>query len=109
TIKMVLKLRCFVSAVDDPAVICRVGVGLRTQLKAKVFDHVSGRAGQGLRDAAEVCHDSFDAVALALNFGLQALHLVAVKRVGDILLVSVSRDVAKSGLAPRGSGLLVSA
>ena len=91
TIKMVLKLRRFVGAVDDPAVICRVGVGLCTQLKAEVLDHVSGRAGQGLRDTAEVCNDSFDAVALALNFGLQALHLVAVERVGDILLISVSR------------------
>lgn len=43
------------------------------------------RAGQRTSDTAQVDDDRFDAVALALDLGLQALHLVAVEGVGDIL------------------------
>ena len=35
--------------------------------------------------AAEVDDDGLDTVAFALNLGLQPLHFVAVKGVGDIL------------------------
>jgi hypothetical protein len=90
---MILKLRRFVRAVDDPAVVGRVGVGLCTQLKAEILDHISGRAGQGLGDAAEIGHNGFDAVAFTLDLGLQALHLVAVKGVGDVLYIPVSRSL----------------
>jgi len=79
-----------VSAVDDPAVICRVCVGLRTKFEAKVFDHIGRRAFQRLRNAAEVRDNSFDSVALSFNLGLQALHFVAVEGVGDILFHGMS-------------------
>jgi hypothetical protein len=42
------------------------------------------RAGQGLSNTAQVDDDGLDAVAFALDLGLQALHLVAVERIGDI-------------------------
>ena len=37
-----------------------------------------------LSNAVEVDNDSLDAVALAFNLGLEALHLVAIEGVGDI-------------------------
>ena len=45
TVEVVLKLGRFMSTVDDPTVICRICIGLCTQLEAEVLDHVSGRAG----------------------------------------------------------------
>lgn len=36
-------------------------------------------------NAAEVGNDSLDTVAFALDLGLEAFHLIAVERVGDIL------------------------
>ena len=52
--------------------------------------HTSWWTGKGLGDATEIDDDGLNTVAFAFNLGLQALHLVAVERVGDILiLVSV--------------------
>lgn len=42
------------------------------------------RAVEGVGNAGQVDDDGLDAVALALDLGLQALHLVAVEGVGDI-------------------------
>jgi hypothetical protein len=42
------------------------------------------RAGEGLSHAAQVNDNGLDAVALAFNLGLNALHLVAVEGVRDI-------------------------
>lgn len=56
--------------------------------------------GQGLGDTAQVDNDGLDTVTLALNLGLDLLHLVAVELVGDILymlLVSgqgINKDVS---------------
>jgi hypothetical protein len=83
-VEVVLELARIVGAVDDPAVVVGAGVGLGSQLEAKVLDDVSRRAGQGLSDAAQIDDDGLDTVALALDLGLQALHLVAVEGVGDI-------------------------
>jgi len=38
-----------------------------------------------MSDAAQVDNDSLDSVSLALNLGLDLLHLVPIKGVGDIL------------------------
>ena len=44
--------------------------------------------------AAEIDDDGLYAVAFALNLGLQLLHLVAVKGIGDILgFVSASKPI----------------
>jgi hypothetical protein len=83
-VEVVLELARIVGAVDDPAVVVGAGVGLGSQLEAKVLDDVRGRAGQRLSDAAQVDDDGLDTVAFALDLGLQALHLVAVEGVGDI-------------------------
>lgn len=39
-IEVVLELGCFVGAVDDPAVVGGVGIGLSTELETKVLDYV---------------------------------------------------------------------
>lgn len=72
-------------AVDDPAVVRRVGIGLSPQFEAEVFDDIGWGPGQRLRDAGEIRDNGLDAITFALDFRLQALHLVAVERVGDIL------------------------
>lgn len=41
-------------------------------------------ASQLIGDVAQVDYDSLDTIALALNLGLQTLHLVAIEGVGDI-------------------------
>jgi hypothetical protein len=79
-----LKLGGVMSTVDNPAVIVGAGVGLSTKLEAKVLDDVSRRTSQRVGNAGQVDNDGLDAVALALNLGLEALHLVAVEGVGDI-------------------------
>ncbi len=38
-----------------------------------------------MSNAAEIGNDSLDAVSFTLNLGLDTLHLVAIKGVGDIL------------------------
>ena len=55
-----------------------------------------------MSDAAEIDNDGLDTVSFAFNLRLQALHLVAVERVGDILsLESVgSRSSQKKGHIP---------
>ena len=70
--------------VDDPAVILRVLVGLGTELEAEVLDDIVWRTSKLVGDVAQVHNDSLDAVTLALDLGLQALHLVAVEGIGDI-------------------------
>lgn len=84
TVEIVLELAGVVGAVDDPAVVVGVCVGLGSEFKAEILDDVSRRAGERLGDAAEVDDDSLDAIALAFNLGLDPLHLVAVEGVGDI-------------------------
>ena len=70
--------------VDDPTIVGRIGIGLRSKFEAEILDYVGSRACQGLGNAAEVDDDGFDTVALALNLGLQSLHLVAIEGVLDI-------------------------
>ena len=50
--------------------------------------HTGWRASQRLRDAAQVGNDGLDAIPLAFDLGLKALHLVAVEGVGDILCLA---------------------
>jgi hypothetical protein len=40
TIKIILKLGCFMSPIDNPTVVGRVCVGLRTQLESEILDHI---------------------------------------------------------------------
>ena len=47
--------------------------------------HTGRRTTQGLRDAAKIDYHSLDAVALSLNLGHEAFHLVAIEGIGDIL------------------------
>ena len=83
-IEVVLELGRIVSAVDDPAVVLGIHVGLGTQFEAKVLDDVGSRAGEGLSDAGQVDNDGLDTVSFAFNLGLETLHLVAIKGVADI-------------------------
>ena len=39
-IEIVLELRSFMSTVDDPAVVSRISIGLRTKFKAEVLDDI---------------------------------------------------------------------
>lgn len=83
-VKVVLKLPGVVRTVDDPTVISRLGVGLSTELEAEILDDVRRGATEGLGDRVQVDNDGLDTVALALDLGLQALHLVTVEGIGDI-------------------------
>ena len=83
-VKELLELAGLVGAVDDPAVIRGVEVGLGPELEAEVLDQVGARAGQRLGDAAQVDNNGLDAVALAFDLGLETLHLVAIEGVADI-------------------------
>jgi hypothetical protein len=83
-IEVVLKLVGVVGAVDNPAVIVGACVGLSTKLETEVLDDVRRRTGQRVRHTGQVDDDGLDAVALAFDLGLEALHLVAVEGVGDI-------------------------
>ena len=51
----------------------------------KAASLTSWRTAQGLRNAAEIDNDSFDAISFALDLGLQALHFVSIEGIGDIL------------------------
>lgn len=84
TIEIVLELGRLVSTVDDPAVIGRVGVGLSTQFETEVLDDIRAGSCQGLGNTAQVHNDRLDAITLALNLGLDFLHLIAVEGVADI-------------------------
>ena len=83
-IKMILQLGSFMGAVDDPAIVFGIDVGLGSQLEAEVLDDIAWRTGQLVGDVAKVHDDRLDAVAFALDLGLEALHLVAVEGVRDI-------------------------
>jgi hypothetical protein len=83
-IKVILKLGSVVSTVDDPAVVVGARVGLSTKLEAEVLDDVSRRTSQRVGNAGQVDDDGLDAVTLALDLGLETLHLVAVEGVGNI-------------------------
>lgn len=83
-IEMVLQLGGLVSAVDDPAVILRVDVGLGAKLEAKVLDDIVRGAGELVGYVVEVYDDGLDAVTLALDLGLDLLHLVAVEGILDV-------------------------
>ena len=66
-------------AVDNPSVILGVNVGLGTELETKVLDDIVRRAGELVGDVVQVDDDGLDTVALALDLGLDLLHLVAVE------------------------------
>ena len=66
-------------SVDNPTIVSRVGIGLGSELEAKVLDNVGSGARQGLSNAAEVDNDRFDTVAFAFNLGLESLHLVTIE------------------------------
>ena len=51
----------------------------------EVERHTRWRSTERGSNTAEIDNDSLDTVALALNLGLETLHLVAVKRVGNVL------------------------
>lgn len=84
-IEMVLKFGGIVGAVDDPAVILWVFVGLGSQFKAEELDDIVWWASERVGDTLQVGNDGLDAVAFAFDFGLDFLHLVAIEGVGDIL------------------------
>jgi len=84
SIKIVLELCGIVGAVDDPTVIGWLGVSLSTELKAKVLDDIGRGTAQRLGNRVQVDNDGLDTIALALNLGLDFLHLVAVEGIGDI-------------------------
>ncbi|KAJ6444658.1 polysaccharide deacetylase [Purpureocillium lavendulum] len=84
TVQMILELAGLVGTVDDPTVVLGLVVGHGTQLEAEVLVDVGRRASQGGGDAGQVDDDGLDAVTLALNLGLQTLHLVAIEVVADI-------------------------
>lgn len=55
--------------------------------------HTCRVATQRVSNAAQVDDDGLDAVTLALNLGLDTLHLVAVEGVGDVATdVNVGHD-----------------
>lgn len=90
-------------AVDDPAVVLGIDVGLSTKFKTKVLDDIGWRASQLVGDVAQVDYDSLDAVSLAFDLGLQTLHLVAVEWVGDIATnIDVGHDGGCFLSAPKG-------
>ncbi len=83
-IEISLKLGGFVGAVDDPAIVSRIGVGLRAELETEVFDdiyhiisiarcvvtwldHTGWGTTQGLSNAAEIDDDGLDTVAFAFD------------------------------------------
>ena len=72
------------STVDDPTIIRRLGVGLSTQFETEILDHIGGRSTERVGDGVQVDNNSLDTVALALNLGLQTLHLITVEGIGDI-------------------------
>lgn len=78
-VKVVLELGGLVGAVDNPSVILGVNVGLGTELETKVLDDIVRRAGELVGDVVQVDDDGLDTVALALDLGLDLLHLVAVE------------------------------
>jgi len=78
-VKVVLELGGLVSAVDNPAVILRVDVCLGAKLEAKVLDDIVRRAGELVGDVVKIDDDGLDTVTLALDLGLDLLHLVAVE------------------------------
>ena len=71
-------------AVDDPAIVFGIDVGLRTKLKAEVLDDIVWGACELVGNVAQVDDDSLDTVAFALDLGLHTLHLVAVEGIRDI-------------------------
>lgn len=62
-----LQSLAIVGAVDDPAVIRGIHVGLSTKIKSEPLDDVTSRAGKGLSDSAQVDNNGLDTVALAFN------------------------------------------
>jgi len=83
-VKVILELGGIVGAVDDPTFIRRLGISLGTELKTEVLDEVGGRTAQRPSNRVEVDDNGLDTVALALDLGLELLHLVAVEGIGDI-------------------------
>lgn len=83
-VEVLLELGSVVGAVDDPTVVLGVDVGLSTELEPEVLDDVGSRASERVGDAGKIDDNGLDTVTLALNLGLQTLHLVAIELVADI-------------------------
>lgn len=99
TVQIILQLASLVGAIDDPAIILGVDVGLGAKLEAEVFDHIVWWTSELICDLAQVHNDGFDAVAFAFHLGLDFLHLVAVEGVSDIATdVDVGHDCGSGWL-----------
>lgn len=61
-----------------------VELRLGAQLTAKVLGRIGGRSADRLGHFGHVHDDRFDAVALALDLGRDARHLVPIENIGDI-------------------------
>jgi hypothetical protein len=83
-VEVVLQLGSLVGTVDNPAVVLGVDVGLGAKFEAKVFDDIVRWAGQLVGNVVEVDDDGLDTVALALDLGLDLLHLVTVEGILDV-------------------------
>lgn len=83
-VEVVLQLGSLVGTVDNPAVVLGVDVGLGAKLETEVFDDIVRRAGQLVGHVVEVDDDGLDTVALALDLGLDLLHLVTVEGILDV-------------------------
>ena len=83
-VKLLLKPVGFMGAVDDPAVILGVHVGLGSELETEVLDDVCAGSGERLGNAGKIDNNGLDSITLAFNLGLQALHLVAIEGIAHI-------------------------
>ena len=83
-VEIVLKLARFMGAVDDPAVVLGIDIGLSTELEAKIFDDITWRTRELVGHVAQIDDNSLDAVTFALDLGLETFHLVAVEGISDI-------------------------
>lgn len=83
-VEQVLQLGRVVRAVDDEALVLVVELGLSAELAAEELGGVRGWAVEGLGHVGHVDDDRLDAVALALDLGADARHLVPVVKVGDL-------------------------
>lgn len=70
--------------VHDVTVILEVELCLCPELAAKVLGRVGGGTADRLRHLHHVHDDGLDAVPLALDFGLDAGHLVAIEGIAHV-------------------------
>ena len=64
---MVLEFGGFVGAIDNPAIILWIRIGLGAKLETEVLNEPTRRTCKRLGDAWEIRNDCFDTIALPLN------------------------------------------